>query len=136
MAFTAEDKKLYAGWFGEDEEDEQQREGGSDDDMDADAGQQRRSKRSRLGEFADLESSSEEGQDSEGDEEVGEGVHAPEPTHAPTAAARDSFWGRPASTQLCRSVQLRGWLSAEAQPCMGGVAWCVLTTWQSAAQCG
>jgi U3 small nucleolar RNA-associated protein 14 len=62
MAFTAEDKKLYAGWFGEEEEEEQ--EAGSDGD--AGGQQQRRSKRSKLGEFADLESSSDEEQD--GDE--------------------------------------------------------------------
>jgi U3 small nucleolar RNA-associated protein 14 len=64
MAFTAEDKKLYAGWFGEEEE----QQAGSDGD--GDAGQQRRSKRSKLGEFADLESSSEEEQEGE-DVEVG-----------------------------------------------------------------
>lgn len=69
MAFTAEDKKLYAGWFGEDAEgDAEQQQGGSDGEMDADAGQQRRSKRSKLGEFADLESSSEGEQEEEGDE--------------------------------------------------------------------
>jgi U3 small nucleolar RNA-associated protein 14 len=68
-AFTAEDKKLYAGWFGEDaDEDAEQQQGGSNGVMDAAAGQQRRSKRSKLGEFADLESSSEEEQDEEGDE--------------------------------------------------------------------
>lgn len=65
-AFTAEDKKLYAGWFGEEEEEE---EAPSDAELDADAGQ-RRSKRSKLGEFADLESSSDEEQDGD---EVGGG---------------------------------------------------------------
>lgn len=59
MAFTAEDKKLYAGWFGEEEEEQQAEEARSD-------GQQRRSKRSKLGDFADLESSSDE--ESDGDE--------------------------------------------------------------------
>jgi U3 small nucleolar RNA-associated protein 14 len=63
MAFTAEDKKLYAGWFGEEEE----QEAGNGGDAD---GLQRRSKRSKLGEFADLESSSEEEQEGE-DDEVG-----------------------------------------------------------------
>jgi U3 small nucleolar RNA-associated protein 14 len=66
MAFTAEDKKLYAGWFGDDEADHAAAGGeGSDED---DGQQQRRSKRSKLGEFADLESSSEEEQDGDDDE--------------------------------------------------------------------
>lgn len=60
MAFTAEDKKLYAGWFGKEEE----QQAGSDGDV----GQQRARKRSKLGEFADLESSSEEEQEGEEDE--------------------------------------------------------------------
>lgn len=62
MAFTAEDKKLYAGWFGEEEEEQQQAEEARSDGEQ----QQRRSKRSKLGEFADLESSSDE--ESDGDE--------------------------------------------------------------------
>lgn len=53
MAFTAEDKKLYAGWFGD---------GGSDEEHAAKGG------RKMKAEFADLESSEEEGSEQEGSE--------------------------------------------------------------------
>lgn len=53
LAFTEEDKKKYAGWFGEDEHEEQE--------------YKQQAKRQR-GEFADLDSSSEDEAD---DDEVG-----------------------------------------------------------------
>lgn len=67
MAFTAEDKKLYAGWFGDEEADQEAASGGASDEDDGQ--QQRRSKRSKLGEFADLESSSEEEQEGDDDDD-------------------------------------------------------------------
>jgi hypothetical protein len=72
-AFTAEDKKLYAGWFGDDEGDQEDASGGGSDEDDGQ--QQRRSKRSKLGEFADLESSSEEEQEGGEEDEVSQANH-------------------------------------------------------------
>jgi len=81
MAFTAEDKKLYAGWFGDEEDDQQQEDEdgpGSSSEDDGGGARRRRSKRSKgLGEFADLESSSDEeqqeGEDGYDDDEVCKG---------------------------------------------------------------
>lgn len=68
MAFTAEDKKLYAGWFGEDAADD------GDEDAEADEGkprQQQKQQQAKLSkrEFAALDSSSDD--DSHDEDEVG-----------------------------------------------------------------
>jgi hypothetical protein len=68
LAFTAEDKKKYAGWFGEE----------PDDGADAGAGgsgdeQQQGSRKRARGEFADLDSSEEEEPEDDEDEVGAEG---------------------------------------------------------------
>jgi len=68
MAFTAEDKKLYAGWFGEDAADD------GDEDAEADEGkprQQQKQQQAKLSkrEFAALDSSSDD--DGHDEDEVG-----------------------------------------------------------------
>lgn len=71
LAFTAEDKKKYAGWFGEEADDAAAGAGSSGDEQ-----QQQGSKKRARGEFADLDSSEEEEPE---EDEVGGGsvlVHA------------------------------------------------------------
>jgi hypothetical protein len=65
LAFTAEDKKKYADWFGEEPDDEP--EAGADGSGDE---QQLGSRKRARGEFADLDSSEEE--EPEDEDEVGE----------------------------------------------------------------
>jgi U3 small nucleolar RNA-associated protein 14 len=67
LAFTAEDKKKYAGWFGEEPDDAEAGAGGSGDE------QQQGSRKRARGEFADLDSSEEEEPEDDEDEVGAEG---------------------------------------------------------------